>query len=86
MQPGRTAEKPNTYPGSRLSRVWLNKSVPTTPTTSRLLLHHHGIRRAPGLSSRDLIMTNPAVRDRGANFPRQNPLIGPMDAYFSGKR
>lgn len=39
-RPGRAAEdpvlyyEPNTSPGSRLPHVWLNKSVPTTPTST----------------------------------------------------
>ncbi|SPO03176.1 related to phenol 2-monooxygenase [Cephalotrichum gorgonifer] len=38
--PGRAASdpvyyyEPNTYPGSRLPHVWLNKAVPTTPTST----------------------------------------------------
>ena len=43
---GRAAEdpvyyhEPNTYPGSRLPHVWLNKAVPTTPTSTIDLAGH----------------------------------------------
>lgn len=32
--------EPNTYPGSRLPHVWLNKAVPTTPTSTIDLAGH----------------------------------------------